>query len=462
MFKLTFSILIFMFMFLKNIVYALTILFSTILYSQNNSVVSIKSTGSGETLEKATLNALRSSVEQAFGSFISSNTEILNDEILSDEIVSISNGNIASYDLLNQTFIEGVGFLVTLKVDVSLIELTNFAESNGVEVEFKGGLFGAKIKLQKLNEKSESVAMQNLLLSSYEILDKSFNYSLNFSDPISIPGKDMFNITFEVLVSPNGVFNDFFKYFETTVSAISLSPEEVKEYRKLNKKVYTLYFGPGDDKNKNYRSPYYENPISPIYGNSYHFRNRKTFELLVSFMVTTQFFANTFKVTANNELDSPMKFSYQEIYNELLDIISSPGDFPLDDTYNRRIYYKKQQHLFNFARVPDLKSRLSPQSLHPILHYFIDNNYKTLYSILNNLSFDKSNGVGGYYFSYGYGPSIDESDGMIILSRINTPTIKFTKSFSLSQLENINNFQISKVNIKEFLENNDQYILSIN
>ena len=451
-----------MFKFLKNIVCGLTILFSTILYSQNNSVVSIKSTGSGETLEKATLNALRSSIEQAFGSFISSNTEILNDEIISDEIVSISNGNIASYDLLNQTFIEGVGFLVTLKVDVSLIELTTFAESNGVEVEFKGGIFGAKIRLQKLNEKSESIAMQNFLLSSYEILDKSFKYSLNVSDPISIPGTDKFNIIFEVSVSPNDVFNDFFKYFKTTVSSISLSPEEAEEYIKLNKKVYTLYFGEGDDQNLNNSLKYYKNPTSPIYKSPYHFRSRKTFELLASFMVTTQFFANTFKVIENNELKSPLKFSYQEIYDELINITSSPGDFPLDDEYNKRQIYKEQLHLFNFARVADLKWRQSPQSLHPILHYFIDNNYKTLYDILNNFSLDISNGVGGYYFYYKYGPGFDERDRMIILSRINTPTIKFTKSFSLSQLEKINNFQIFKVGIKEFLENSNQYILSIN
>ena len=124
--------------------------------------------------------------------------------------------------------------------------------------------------------------------------------------------------------------------------------------------------------------------------------------------------------------------------------------------------YVEEARIANKGTVSMILFNLDDPSKADEVSNIIDNNYKTLYSILNNLSFDKSNGVGGYYFSYGYGPSIDESDGMIILSRINTPTIKFTKSFSLSQLENINNFQISKVNIKEFLENNDQYILSIN
>jgi hypothetical protein len=45
---------------------------------------------------------LRSAIEQAFGAFISSKTEILNDNLVKDEIVSVSNGNIQKFEVLSE------------------------------------------------------------------------------------------------------------------------------------------------------------------------------------------------------------------------------------------------------------------------------------------------------------------------------------------------------------------------
>ena len=41
--------------------------------------------GDGPTKELATRNALRSAIEQAYGTFVSASTEILNDELVKDE-----------------------------------------------------------------------------------------------------------------------------------------------------------------------------------------------------------------------------------------------------------------------------------------------------------------------------------------------------------------------------------------
>ena len=57
------------------------LLFSILLQAQPNEV-SLVVTGEGATKEEATNNALRSAIEQAFGVFVSANTEILNDEIV--------------------------------------------------------------------------------------------------------------------------------------------------------------------------------------------------------------------------------------------------------------------------------------------------------------------------------------------------------------------------------------------
>jgi hypothetical protein len=73
-------------------------------FSQNindDKTVTLTVSGTGKTLEEAKTNALRSAIEQAFGAFISSKTEILNDNLVKDEIVSVSNGNIQSFEILN-------------------------------------------------------------------------------------------------------------------------------------------------------------------------------------------------------------------------------------------------------------------------------------------------------------------------------------------------------------------------
>jgi hypothetical protein len=59
-----------------------------------DKTVTLVVSGQGKTQDEAKQNALRSAIEQAFGAFISSKTEILNDNLVKDEIVSLTNGNI--------------------------------------------------------------------------------------------------------------------------------------------------------------------------------------------------------------------------------------------------------------------------------------------------------------------------------------------------------------------------------
>ena len=76
--------------------------------------------GTRKTLEEAKTNALRSAIEQAFGAFISSKTEILNDDLVKDEIVSVSNGNIQKFDIISQVEIPNNGYAMTLYATVSI------------------------------------------------------------------------------------------------------------------------------------------------------------------------------------------------------------------------------------------------------------------------------------------------------------------------------------------------------
>ena len=141
---------------MKQIIIIILLALSFNAFAQDDQTVTLTVSGQGGTLEDAKQNALRSAIEQAFGAFISSKTEILNDELVKDEIVMISNGNIQDFEIISEIQIpDGGGYATSLKTTVSVTKLTSFVESKGVEVEFQGGLFGANIRQQKLNEEAE-------------------------------------------------------------------------------------------------------------------------------------------------------------------------------------------------------------------------------------------------------------------------------------------------------------------
>ena len=136
--------------------------FTTANAQDESKNVTITVSGSGKTQDEAKQNALRSAIEQAFGAFISSNTEILNDELVKDEIVSISNGNIQKFEVISEVQIPDGGYATSLKATVSVTKLTSFVEANGGGIEFKGTIFGANIRQQKMNEEGEYKSVINL------------------------------------------------------------------------------------------------------------------------------------------------------------------------------------------------------------------------------------------------------------------------------------------------------------
>ena len=150
-------------------------------YSQDDKTVTLVVSGQGKTQDEAKQNALRSAIEQAFGTFISSKTEILNDNLVKDEIVSVANGNIQKFEIISEVQIPNGDYATSLKATVSVTKLTSFVESKGVVVEFKGGLFASNILIQELYEKNETGAISNIVTILKEIASKSFDYSINAS-----------------------------------------------------------------------------------------------------------------------------------------------------------------------------------------------------------------------------------------------------------------------------------------
>ena len=112
--------------------------------------------GEAETKEEATKIALRNAIEQAYGTFVSADTEILNDELVKDEIVSISSGNIQSYKEVSSLMNADGTQSVTLEAIVSIGKLVNFAQSKGMSTELAGATFAMNMKIKELNKKNVS------------------------------------------------------------------------------------------------------------------------------------------------------------------------------------------------------------------------------------------------------------------------------------------------------------------
>lgn len=124
--------------------------------------VTLVVSGEGVTKDEATIKALRSAIEQAFGVFVSANTEILNDELVKDEIATVSSGNIKEYTELSAMTKANGNTEVSLKATISVKKLTSYAKGHGSSCEFAGATFAANLKLIELNRDNTTKAFQNL------------------------------------------------------------------------------------------------------------------------------------------------------------------------------------------------------------------------------------------------------------------------------------------------------------
>ena len=226
---------------MKQLILIVTLALSINAYAQEDKTVTLTVSGQGQTQEEAKQNAFRSAIEQAFGTFISSNTEILNDELVKDEIVSIANGNIQKFDVISEVQITDGSFATTLNATVSVNKLTSFVESKGYEVEFKGSLFASNIGLQNLMEKNEVEAIKNMVPVLKSFSEKSFEYVLQTSEPKMNPtDKSEWLIGVSVGVKVNKNFMQIPKILQETVSNLSLEEHDLENYTSLNKSVYPI------------------------------------------------------------------------------------------------------------------------------------------------------------------------------------------------------------------------------
>jgi hypothetical protein len=248
--------------------------------SRANTVV-LTVSGIGKTQQEAKLSAMRLAIEQAFGAFISSNTDMLNDKVVSDQITSIANGNIQSFEVLNEFQLPSGGWSMILKATVSLSKLSDFVKSRGVAIDFNGELFFLNIKQQILNEQSEVKSMFDLVSILHENLQNAFDYEIENKTPIIINGdNNNWKIPLKVsaIANKNIIFcNDF---LIKTLNSISLKEAEVNTYKEMGKEVFTIYVG---------------EQASPFY-----LRNKESLRVFNTIMEHSKFYPSLFKIESMN------------------------------------------------------------------------------------------------------------------------------------------------------------------
>ncbi len=228
---------------MKSLLISILLLATTAVFAQDpDKTVTLKASGSGTTQEQAKNNALRSAVEQAYGAFISSKTEILNDQVVADEIVSVASGNIQAFKILEEQHTDSLDFCL-LEAAVSISKLTSFAQSKGYAVEVQGGMFAINIKQKQLNESAEVVAIRNGLTTALDILDNGFDFKIKTSEPVvndAIKGDWKMVVDVETYTNENYV--SAHKIVHSLLNSISMNEQEVAEYKTLGKTVYQLNY----------------------------------------------------------------------------------------------------------------------------------------------------------------------------------------------------------------------------
>lgn len=209
--------------------------------SENNYVgksITLVVYGTANNEEEAIKTALRSAIEQAFGTFVSSNTTIVNDEMTKDEIVSVTSGNIENYSIISSKKEADGKCSVSVKATVSIGKLLQFAQSKGATTELAGASFAMNMKMIKLNKENEKQALIHMFKKMMMICDMNlFDFRCKTDQP-KMYG-DKYTIPTTIEIRPNSAYKRLVYEFMSTLDALSLTQSEQKIYQTTNIKVYT-------------------------------------------------------------------------------------------------------------------------------------------------------------------------------------------------------------------------------
>lgn len=225
---------------MKTINLLLVFIFSAALINaQTVDDVTLVVSGDGVTKEEATHVALRSAIEQAYGVFVSANTEILNDELVKDEIATVTSGNVKSYKELTAVILPNGNHMVSLQAVVSTKKLSAYAQSKGASCDFAGATFGANLKLHELNCKNTEIAFNNLRKQIKALAPYIFSVKLELGDPVMEDNQNA-ELPYTISLYSTPQTYELSDLIITTLSALKLSPEQAYSVEQMNLPYYSM------------------------------------------------------------------------------------------------------------------------------------------------------------------------------------------------------------------------------
>lgn len=402
---------------MKQIIYILSLIcvFNTTCVGQIKTVT-LTTTGQGETQDIAKQNALRNAIEQTFGTFISSHTEIVNDNLVKDEIITLSNGNIQKYEILAEKKLANGLFSSILSVTVSTIKLKTYCKNKGVEIEYDGDTFAANFKLMEFYKKNEEKLLFEITEQFNSILKNSYSFELKTGDPRrQNSSENKFEIPIQIEAKLSDiVYEDIKRILRNTIKSISLPLDDKNFYEKSNINFFIIKW------------------VDKENDDQFILRSKKSEELLIKFLKSI-----------------PDKSCYFSICNDLFSIDGEnlKKNNSKIQNYNKKVYFKffSESKVAPKGYIKLLDFELNEKNFEE--NYLIKNKKtelkrnKDYYDYFDALRFERSKRIGNYIiYNFNIILKIDE------LEKIKKFTIKPNISSQNSTIEQIKN--VNKVEIK--------------
>ncbi len=196
--------------------------------------------GSGITKEEAHQDALKSCISLAISGLYQSN---LNSNLSFETIQNLilNSSTFLDYSIAYDDQLPNGKIASTLNVRINMESFINVLKTIGLNVEFKGGNIALQIKQMILNEQSETESILRML----EFLDKPmhsvFDYKINSSFPKSLDDTNKeWAVPVRVQVITNRNIDFCSKFLFHTLSELSVKPEEISLFEKMNKKSFPV------------------------------------------------------------------------------------------------------------------------------------------------------------------------------------------------------------------------------
>jgi hypothetical protein len=215
--------------------------------NSSNRSVQLTVSANGKSFEQAITNALKSSIDQVFGAFITSQTVVANDSLLKDELVSVSVGSVENYEIVSKFKVSDSFYNVTLVATISTNRLLSFVQKKDASASINGNLFVQNIELQRLNEENETKTLKNISYVLKKIIQKSLDFEVNITDPVKDTKVDsLFNIKVSLTSKFNKNISNLPDYLYNNLKKLAMTKEEISSYKKIGKEIYGIIMPPGN------------------------------------------------------------------------------------------------------------------------------------------------------------------------------------------------------------------------